>query len=79
MTPRAFDLARLSVERLLDNIADRTLLADSAITAVRQSMTSQDNLLLSLEVNDLHRGLISNQKLALEEYKLEQKELFSQY
>ena len=32
-----------------------------------------------LEVNDLHRGLISNQKLALEEYKLEQKELFSQY
>ncbi len=32
-----------------------------------------------LEVNDLHRGLISDQKLALEEYKLEQKELFSQY
>jgi hypothetical protein len=32
-----------------------------------------------LEVNDLHRGLLSDQKLALEEYKLEQKELFSQY
>ncbi len=32
-----------------------------------------------LEVNDLHRGLISDQKLALEEYKLEQKELFAQY
>ena len=32
-----------------------------------------------LKVNDLHRGLISDQKLALEEYKLEQKELFSQY
>lgn len=32
-----------------------------------------------LEVNDLHRELISDQKLALEEYKLEQKELFSQY
>jgi len=32
-----------------------------------------------LEVNDLHRELLSNQKLALEEYKLEQKELFSQY
>ena len=29
-----------------------------------------------LEVNDLHRELISDQKLALEEYKLEQKELF---
>lgn len=32
-----------------------------------------------LEVNDLHRGLISDQKLALEEYKLEQKETFAQY
>ena len=32
-----------------------------------------------LAINDLHRGLISDQKLALEEYKLEQKELFSQY
>lgn len=32
-----------------------------------------------LEVNDLHRELLSNQKLALEEYKQEQKELFSQY
>ena len=32
-----------------------------------------------LEVNDLHRGLISDQKLALEEYKLEQKGLFSPY
>lgn len=32
----------------------------------------------ALEVNDLHRGLLSNQKLVLEEYKLEQKELFSQ-
>ena len=32
-----------------------------------------------LAVNDLHRGLLSDQKLALEEYKLEQKNLFSQY
>ena len=32
-----------------------------------------------LTVNDLHRELVSDQKLALEEYKLEQKELFSQY
>ena len=32
-----------------------------------------------LEVNDLHRGLISDQKLALEEYKLEQKELFAKF
>ncbi len=32
-----------------------------------------------LEVNDLHRGPISDQKLAIEEYKLEQKELFSQF
>lgn len=32
-----------------------------------------------LTVNNLHRGLISDQKLTLEEYKLELKELFSQY
>ena len=32
-----------------------------------------------LAVNDLHRELLSDQKLALEEYKLEQKNLFSQY
>ena len=32
-----------------------------------------------LKVNDLHRGLISDQKLAHEEYKLEQKVIFSQY
>ena len=32
-----------------------------------------------LEVNDLHRWLISNQKLTLEEYKLEQKEFFAKY
>ena len=32
-----------------------------------------------LQVDDLHCGLFSDKKLALEEYKLEQKELFSQY
>ena len=42
MTPRAFDLARLSFERLLDNIADRTPKVNYAIKAVRESMTSQD-------------------------------------
>ena len=33
----------------------------------------------ALTVNDLHRGFISDQKLDLEENKLEQKELFSQF
>ncbi len=63
MTSRAFDLARLSVERLLDNIADRTLLADSAITAVRQSMTSQDNRVAicnEKQAADLARGVVYN-------------------
>lgn len=32
-----------------------------------------------LQVNDLHRGLISDQKLAIEEYKLELKVAFAQY
>ena len=32
-----------------------------------------------LQVNNLHRGLISDQKLALEEYKLEQKDLLAQH
>ena len=32
-----------------------------------------------ISVKDLHREILSDQKLALEEYKLEQKELFSQY
>ena len=32
-----------------------------------------------LEVNDLHRGLSSDQKLALEEYMLGQKGVFSQH
>ena len=42
MTPRAFDLARISVDRLLDNISDRTPKADFAIRAVRESMIAQD-------------------------------------
>lgn len=40
MTPRAFDLARLSLARLLDNIIDRDPRAISAVLPVRQSLNS---------------------------------------
>lgn len=42
MTPRAFDLARLSFKRLLDNIAERTPKVNYAVKAVRESLTTQD-------------------------------------
>ena len=56
---------------------DRIDLALERMNETKYTVQLDDKSLL--EVNDLHRGLISNQKLALEEYKLEQKELFSQY
>lgn len=42
MTPRAFDLARLSFERLLDNISDRNPASSSMIYYLRNSMYAQD-------------------------------------
>ena len=55
-------------------------LIDAKITTLQNTkFTVQLDDKSVLAVNDLHRELLSNQNLALEEYKLEQKELFSQY
>lgn len=43
MTERAFDLARLSFERLLDNIAQRNPKLSSIIDNIRLGMVSQDD------------------------------------
>ena len=56
---------------------DRIDLALERMNETKYTVQLDDKSVLT--VNDLHRGLISDQKLALEEYKLEQKELFSQY
>lgn len=56
---------------------DRIDLALERMNETKYTVRLDDKSVLT--VNDLHRGLISDQKLALEEYKLEQKELFSQY
>ncbi len=56
---------------------DRIDLALERMNETKYTVQLDDKSVLT--VNDLHRKLISDQKLALEEYKLEQKELFSQY
>lgn len=56
---------------------DRIDLALERMNETKYTVQLDDKSVLT--VNDLHHGLISDQKLALEEYKLEQKELFSQY
>ena len=47
MTPRAFDLARLSFVRLLDNIADRNPKSSYVINTIRQGMELQDECIAS--------------------------------
>lgn len=56
---------------------DRIDLALERMNETKYTVQLDDKSVLT--VNDLHRELVSDQKLALEEYKLEQKELFSQY
>ena len=56
---------------------DRIDLALERMNETKYTVQLDDKSVLT--VNDLHRELISDQKLALEEYKLEQKALFSQY
>lgn len=56
---------------------DRIDLALERMNETKYTVQLDDKSVLT--VNDLHRELISDQKLALEEYKLEQKELFAQY
>lgn len=63
MTPRAFDLARMSFERLLDNIADRTPKANYAIKAIRESLTAQDEFIAlcsEKQAAALARGIVYN-------------------
>ena len=43
MTPRAFDLARLSFERLLDNIVDRNPRSLAIVLPIRQSLNSDND------------------------------------
>ena len=56
---------------------DRIDLALERMNETKYTVQLDDKSVLT--VNDLHRELISDQKLALEEYKLEQKETFAQY
>ena len=56
---------------------DRIDLALERMNETKYTVQLDDKSVLT--VKDLYRELLSNQKLALEEYKLEQKELFSQY
>ncbi|MBR3527907.1 MAG: hypothetical protein IKN88_09080 [Bacteroidales bacterium] len=63
MTPRAFELARLLLERLLDNIGDRTPNVNYALKAVRQSMSTQDIFVAECDgqqAEALARGVVYN-------------------
>lgn len=63
MTSRAFNLARLSLERLLDNISDRTPKSKYAVKAVRESMTTQDDFIAicgEKQAASLARGVVYN-------------------
>ena len=56
---------------------DRIDLALEKMNEMKYTVQPDDKSVLT--VNNLHRGLISDQKLTLEEYKLEHKGLFFQY
>lgn len=63
MTPRAFDLARLSFENLLNNIAERNPRLSSDCKSIRRSMDNQDNCIASCTENQavvLARGVVYN-------------------
>lgn len=63
MTPRAFDLARLSFDRLLDNISDRTQCANNIIKTIRESMTPQNEYVASCskeQAATLARAIVYN-------------------
>ena len=57
--------------------SDRIDLALERMNETKYTVQLDDKSVLT--VNELHRELISDQKLALEEYKLEQKELFAKF
>ena len=56
---------------------DRIDLALEKMNETKYTVQLEDKSVLT--VKDLHRELVSDQKLALEEYKLEQKELFAKF
>lgn len=63
MTPRAFDLARLSLEGLLDNIADRNPQSSGIVESIRLSMSSQDHyvaLCSEKQAASLARSIVFN-------------------
>lgn len=63
MTARAFDLARLSFSRLLDNIADRNPKSSLVINSLRRGMESQDDCIASCterQATVLARGVVYN-------------------
>ena len=72
-TAKAIQQASWKIKWTLDRID----LALERMNETKYTVQLDDKSVLA--VNDLHRQLLSDQKLALEEYKLEQKELFSQY
>lgn len=63
MTQRAFDLARLSLERLLDNIAQRNPKSSSIVDSIRRGMVSQDDCIAKCTEKQaavLARGVVYN-------------------
>ena len=65
MTPRAFDLARLSFERLLNNISERNPKSSSVCKTIQRSMESQDDCIAYCTENQaavLARGVVYNKE-----------------
>lgn len=63
MTPRAFDLARLSFMQLLDNIADRDRFASDIVESIRRGMDFQEDfiaLITEKQAGVLARGIVYN-------------------
>ena len=63
MTERAFDLARLSLVRLMNNITERNSRSSSVCKAIQQSMDNQDDCIAYCTENQaavLARGVVYN-------------------
>lgn len=63
MTQRAFELARLSFEGLLDNIAQRTPRLSSIIDSIRSGMASKEEYIAictDKQAASLARGVVYN-------------------
>lgn len=63
MTPRAFDLARISFEALLNNIVDRNPRSSDIVESIRLSMSYQDHyiaLCSEKQANSLAHSIVYN-------------------